>query len=441
MLMLSRKPLAAAILISPSIYFLALQQYLFFSIYIVSLALAEIFTYLLVNNLRKSFPWLITTKDENPEIREEDLDKFMEHGFDRELGWVRKPNPKKEEKGKWGATFYEIDERGSRRDPEHESLPSKIAVFGDSFAFARQVNDNQTWSWHLAEKTQTHVLNFAVGNYGLDQALLRLKREYPRNPTSVVIMGVVPSTIVRILSMWKHYNEFGNTFASKPSFKLNPNNRNSETAKQLILVPNLLDAREKFLNLKDHIRKFRDNDYFYKRQFRRDMIRFPYIASVLSDPRRNLRLIALILKSKFLESEDLKKTQVYGTPMKVIMEINLKQRINLYKNEPNAVDLMIALTEEFANYANERKFKPVFLFLPQKDDVLYARKKGKFYANFLSKIQSLLPVMDFADDLISRNDLDDLYSDDNKYGGHYSLKGNVILGEKVFGFLLENKLI
>ena len=62
------------------------------------------------------------------------------------------------------------------------------------------------------------MLNFSVGNYGVDQSLLRLKREYAKNKTKIVILAVVPETISRIQSMWKHYSEYGNTFGFKPRF-------------------------------------------------------------------------------------------------------------------------------------------------------------------------------------------------------------------------------
>ena len=215
-----------------------------FIIYVVFLIVLEIFFCFLIPRLRKIFPWLITQKDEVPVIDSNGLDKFMAHGFDAELGWVRKPNTSKKEIGKKGISEYHIDHRGSRKNPGHESLPIKISCYGDSFTFARQVDDDSTFEWYLSEMTKTNVLNFGVGNYGLDQALLRLKREFCHNKSRIVIMGVVPSTIARVLCMWKHYNEFGNTFAFKPMFKLIKGN--------LKLIKNKIDSREKFFNIKQN---------------------------------------------------------------------------------------------------------------------------------------------------------------------------------------------
>ena len=187
---------------------------------LIVFASIEGFFYVLTVFVRKRFQWFITSKDENPDIDEEGLKRFIEHGFDSELGWVRKPNTEHEEVGREGKTKYHIGIHGSRLNPDHENLKKCISTYGDSFCFCRQNNDDTTWQWYLSELTNTNVLNFGVGNYGLDQSLLRVKREYHKEETPVVIMCVVPSTIVRVLCVWKHYNEYGNIFGFKPRFDI-----------------------------------------------------------------------------------------------------------------------------------------------------------------------------------------------------------------------------
>jgi hypothetical protein len=62
-----------------------------------------------------------------------------------------------------------------------------------------------------------HVLNYGVGNYGFDQALLRFEKN-KHIQLEITIIGIVPETINRINSIWKHYLEFGNIYGFKPSF-------------------------------------------------------------------------------------------------------------------------------------------------------------------------------------------------------------------------------
>ncbi len=437
--MLNRFVTIAKIFITLLLILLAGATYYIYSwlglgLYLLALITFETISYFLTQYIRKKFPWFITPKDENPPIDVAGLDKFIHHGFDPELGWVRKPNTEKEEIGRWGKTWYHINDQGRRKNPEHEALPETISCYGDSFTFARQVNDNETWEWHLSELTKTNALNFGVGNYGLDQSLIHLKRDYPHNKTPLVIMGVVPSTIVRVMCLWKHYNEFGNTFAFKPMFKL-------ESGK-LNLIQNIITDRQKFLELEQHLDYFRRNDYFYKPKFRQEMIRFPYFLSILSYPSRNFRLIYFVLWSVLFEKEEATRNQPYPTPMKVIMETNLKLRRYLFTKEPYAVDLMAALVEEFIAYSKSMNFTPIFLLMPQKDDVIYIKERGDtFYKSFVERISTKLTVIDFTPALLNAPNLDELYSDDNKYGGHYSKSGNELLAKTISEELKRKKLL
>ena len=144
----------------------------------------------LVLSTRKKFQWLITEDDELPKLSEEGLKKFLIHGYDSELGWVRKPNTRHEENGKHGITHWTINEKGARTNPSFEDKISKISCYGDSFTFSRQVNNNETWEQQFSKKINSNVQNFGVGNYGIDQALLRLKREFIKNKTDIAIIKI-----------------------------------------------------------------------------------------------------------------------------------------------------------------------------------------------------------------------------------------------------------
>ncbi len=401
-------------------------------LFAVGLAVLEFCSYALVNYLRQDFQWLITPEDECPDIDKEGLKKFLKHGYDEELGWVRKPNTKKDEIGKFGKTTYHIGNDGSRKNPGHESLPKIISFYGDSFPFGRQVNDNETCEWYLSKLTKTNVLNFAVGNYGLDQALLRLKREYPKNKTKVVIIGVVPSTIVRIMCMWKHYNEYGNAFGFKPRFIVEGN--------ELKLVENIINSEDKFLKYIKYLPIIKKHDYFYKNKFKKEMSHFPYFISLLSDPMRNVRLIYLILLDKWLVEE--KKPQAYPPPMKVIMEINLRLRVDLFSKNMNSVALLKKIAEEFVNYGAREKFTPVFVLMPQKDDLSFIRDKNNYYyKGLIDDLKEKMIVIDLTKSLIGRRDLDELYSDDNEYGGHYNKHGNELIAKIIRNRLKKEKII
>ena len=130
---------------------------------IVSLVVfLEMGLFFLVNYLREDYQWLITSKDECPKLDKTALKKFFRHSYDPLLGWVRKPNTSGEEKGPCGQTIYNINALGARLNPGHESLPSIISCYGDSFTFCRQVDDNETWEYYLAKLAKINVLNFGI---------------------------------------------------------------------------------------------------------------------------------------------------------------------------------------------------------------------------------------------------------------------------------------
>ena len=358
--------------------------------------------YPLVRYVRKKFQWFITPEDEYPIIEEEGLKRFLDHGFDSELGWVRHPGTKKE------TEQYSINEKGSRTNPGHESLPITVSTYGDSFCFCRQNKDNETWQWFLSEYTKSNVLNFGVGNYGLDQAYLRMKREYPKNKTDIVIMCVVPSTIVRILCVWKHYNEYGNTLGFKPRFEIKDH--------KVLEIKNIIDSKEKFYKLFDYVPILQQHDYFYKTKFKKEMIRFPYIYYILKNPKRNIPIIYYVL------------TKQNQKALMKIMNINLKLRVDLFKkSEPTA--LFQCLIEMFKIYAKENNFKPVLLMIPQKDDIEYIKKNGHYYDDLLKCLKDITVIDAYK--AFKNLNLDQLYSDDNKYGGHPNKDGNQIIAQTI----------
>jgi len=386
-----------------------------------------------VHSVRKNFPWLIISKDKIPPLSETGLKKFVPNGFDAELGWVRKPHTSNQENGKNGITSWSIDESGARTNPSFQNLESIISCYGDSFTFSRQVNDDETWTHYLSKLTNSNVLNFGVGNYGLDQSFLRLKREFPNNKTKLVIIAVVPETICRILSVWKHYYEYGNTFAFKPKFVIENN--------QLIKIENPINTESKFLHYEKHIEFIQKNDYFYKNKFLKEKISFPYCLTILKNYKRNFGIISCQKKIDYRKKQGISFSDIEWNPMSIIMNINMSWKIKLYKDE-SSCQLLKMILQEYVNFSKKMNFKPIFIFLPQKDDLYFVKNHYHFFKNFYEELKSIngLIVIDIIDELLSVPEINDLYSDENDYGGHFSNNGNKIVSKILFDKLKNLKL-
>jgi hypothetical protein len=404
---------------------LIILSYIIF-IFIVIESICQI----IIRFVNKEFPWLIIKKDENPKLSKIGLEKFFKNGFDEKLGWVRKPNTNSEEKGNLKLVKWSINEKGARTNPEYDDKESDISCYGDSFTFARQVNDNETWEHELSKKTNSNVQNFGVGNYGIDQSLLRLKREYNSNRTKYVILGVVPDSIRRNLNFWKHYFEYGNTFGFKPRFILSDN--------ELKLIENPINQKRKFDEYSKFLETIKKYDYFYKKKFCKEIISFPYSINILKNSKRNLAIIYWVVKIAWYKKRKINTSKIEWKPMEKIMKINLDWRIKLFQND-EAVIIFKKIVEEFFNFSEKENFIPIFVILPQKDDILFIKSHFNFYEKFIEELKEnkKLITIDVTNELLNQENLSKLYADDNEYGGHFSIEGNKKIAEIIYKKIQE----
>lgn len=389
---------------------------------IFTLILIEITFFLFSLYVRKHNQWFIINKDKRPKFSKEVLEKVLSKSFDPVLGWNRQPNTSGSEKGKYGIVHWNINAAGARDNLEYNHHKSFISLFGDSFTFAREVNDNETWGYNLSSLTQSNVQNFGVGNYGFDQAMIKLntKLKSEKFRPEIVIIGVVPDTISRVLSVWKHYYEYGNIFGFKPRYIMN------DTKVQLIA--NIIDSKDRFENYEKYLTQIQQYDYFYKHKFLKEIISFPYTLHFIKNLRRNL----------FLSLETLKKRHI-DKPTDYIMHKNLEYRIDLYKDKSN-IDLLVEELKLFEILSKEYNFKPYFLIMPQKDDVKYIQtKKYHFYKTLIDRVPENIVCIDVLENLknFSSEELDSLYSEKSEYGGHFSDKGNAFVANVLYEKLPE----
>jgi len=384
-----------------------------------------------ISYVRKKFQWLIVSKyDENPELSQEGLNKFIPDGYDPHIGWIRKPNTAREEQGKFGTTTWSINDKGARTNPKFEEKISTISCYGDSFTFCRQVNNDETWEHYMSKLGNTNVLNFGVGNYGIDQSFLRLEREFHKNKTDIVVLAVVPDTISRIMSSWKHYYEYGNTFAFKPRFILKN--------KELKLIKNMINEESKFKTYENYLDKIQESDYFYKEKFKKEILHFPYVFTILKNIKRNISIIYWVTIIELWKKQDKDISKIKWNPMNIIMKINLQWRLKLYKNKESTT-ILEKILEKYVTFAKINNFIPVFAFLPQKDDITFIKKQYNFYQEIeknLSLIEGLY-VIPVTDQLLSKNKIDEIYSDDNAYGGHFSRVGNQNIASIIHQYLIN----
>jgi hypothetical protein len=99
--------------------------------------------------------------------------------FDAELGWC---GPKSRSTAPKVRPSFSYEAHGARSEREYADAPPagvvRLVCFGDSFTHGDEVSNGDTWELQLeALDARYEALNYGVGGYGTDQALLRFRRE------------------------------------------------------------------------------------------------------------------------------------------------------------------------------------------------------------------------------------------------------------------------
>lgn len=116
--------------------------------------------------------------------------------FDPELGWVNRAGVE---------DFNSIGARGPREYPERpEPGVVRIVSFGDSFTHCAQVPWDASWQAQLeALEPGWETINLGVNGYGVDQALLRYRRDGRGLGAHVVCIGFMLENVARHVNRYK----------------------------------------------------------------------------------------------------------------------------------------------------------------------------------------------------------------------------------------------
>ena len=366
----------------------------------------EILTYLFIKNF-KNIKWIVTNTNLYKLFNFKKFTKFKKNNFNYNLGWDKKPNFKNFDYLNKKKIFYSIDKKGFRSSA-FKNKYNKIISYGDSYTFCRQVNNNETWQEIISKYNKIFVSNFAVGNYGLDQAYLKYTLQGQNLKTEHIIFGFVPETICRIQSSWKHYIEFGNLHGFKPYCKLKNN--------KLIIKQNPLKKKTNFLGIKNVINFTKLNDRFYKEKYLKYLFKFPYLLSFIKNYNFNTKVFYKITFSNIFS----KKKDIDKEIFPIVMESNIKISHQLYK-ENYSQELLKKLIIKINKEISKKKIKCYFIIFPQLFDLKLSSRMN--YQFFFKKLNKELNVLDLTDHFLIKKNYEKLFTND-KYGGHLNKKGN-----------------
>ncbi len=380
----------------------------------------EITLNFLIRYLKKDFKWFINFEDERPTFNKEKLSKFYQNSFDNLLGWDRKKNSKGFEKST-RKTFFNISRSGSRGKSKFKN--TKFDVFGDSFAFCRYVNDNETWESFIEKKIKSKINNFGVGNYGLDQSYLKYTKYKNKLKSNTIIFNFVPETIARINSFWKHYREFGNTLAFKPIYLVN---KDKLHLKRILIRKNF--SQNKIHNT---INKMKSLDVFYEKKFLKEKFCLPYSICYIKNIKKFSIVIFYLILFKFF-----KKKLFQDRAISEVLTQNIVQSHKMYKdtNFNHKLKSLIMMMNKQIKKDNKRM---ILIVSPQFLDL--KSKYLTYSQNFFSSLPKEILCLDLSK-YIQKQNYKKFYLED-KYGGHFNKVGNKYISKIIFNFLKSKKYI
>ena len=404
---------------------------------IISILLIELILNKYLKFLRTSFQWLILKElDLNIKFSKKLIEKFYKNSFDKSLGWAPRPNSIKfdevksfgeKSKKKYLKVKYQINKYSARFNPNFEKKRKKIFTFGDSFVFARHVNDNNTWQNKLSSLTDSNVVNFGVGNYGIDQSILRMQKVLKNKKNKIVILGFVPETIVRIHSCWRHFYEYGNLFAFKPRFIIKNKN--------LRLIKNPISKVKELKNFKKKISLLKKNDIWYQKKFKHDLIHFPLVLSIFKNFPKNFILIFYLTISKLFCS-----LNYHNKAWRKILKENSKFVYKSYLNK-EMLNLMTEQIKYFSRVVKKNSGKPMVIIFPYREDLHLISSRNKiFYSQIINKVSKYVSILDLSESFSKKKNINK-YFVNSFYGAHLSRAGNKHCADEIYNYLIKNKFI
>ena len=386
---------------------------------IIIVFILEVSIQIFIRFYKTKFRWFVNNEDEIPKFEEKKFKNFLLKSFDYKLGWKQtldtsgllNKNVKKQ-------TWFD------HRNIINKKKKKIIAAFGDSYVFSNYMSDKNTWEEQISKKNNFNVLNFGVGNYGLDQAILKYKNINLSKETKIVIMGFVPETITRIQSSWKHYTEFGNINGFKPKFELVGNN--------LILKQNPINLKTKIYQIEKIIYRLKQTERFYKERFLKYKFHFPYLVKFIINFKFNVKIFSYLIASDL--AKILNKSQLFdkiqNSIFYSIIERNVKEAHYLYQ-ENHSKKLLTKLIIKFKKISYKRKHIPLVIIFPQPQDINL--KSSIYYKKYFKNLSKIIEVLDLSN-FFSKKNYKKYFLND-KYGGHLNKRGNVFVSEIITNHL------
>lgn len=140
---------------------------------------------------------------------------------DAELGWNVAPGRRSRD-GRYATSAEGLRSREPGQVLSAVPAARRVALVGDSFTFGEEVSFDETWGQLLAGQLRpgTQVLNFGVPGHGIDQTLLKYRRDVRPWRPAVVIVSFLSASPLRNVAVYQFLRPVLELPFSKPRFRL-----------------------------------------------------------------------------------------------------------------------------------------------------------------------------------------------------------------------------
>jgi hypothetical protein len=298
------------------------------------------------------------------------------------------------------------------------------SAYGDSYVGGADVPNDKGWVEQLSHLLGCRVANYAVGNYGTDQAYLRFRKVHDDAP--VALLGVNPNTVMDNINQYDGLLGAAlEPTAVKGRFLL-------DSSDHLNWLPGPRLDRESFVALNRDPSAMLPHSYFLPDT--RDgpvTVGFPYSLT--------LARIALIARLHNVLLRKAEWSDLYAAD-----------------HPSGALRLMAAICAAFADLAKARGERPLVVMLPLASSFREQANHGAFeYAPLVAALQAkhidvFDPGTEMIDSLAGRSKCEFFahqrpetawLTSPVPCGGHYSLAGNTVIAHLVAGELRRRNLV
>jgi hypothetical protein len=344
------------------------------------------------------------------QLREREKQGTIHVGFDPILGWAPIPKGHLEIDG----ILYQSNDIGVRALRNYTKTPpegtQRIAVFGPSFAYGHEVSLQNAWTYLIEQSLpNVEVMNWAVGGYGTDQALLRYETYGAEYAADVVIIAYEQENLRRNVNRFvPFYIPQTLIPLTKPVFVLH--------GEQLELVANPFPS----------LQRFRE--------------------TALESPNSFLDLVCngdfFCVRERYQTSP---LDMLYGYRLLHTIEFSLRHLDDLSRpytwqdsySDTTQTETTLQLLLKFAEEAQRNGSVPVILVFPQQDSIeLQAAGRATVYAGGMQLLRSRgVRVLDLAPYFIEANAKHSGYGVFFASQGHYNEAGNSVVSKAVTSYL------